>query len=323
MKTFKKITLAALSLTAALTAATLTSACQSAEVRRNSASVGKIYTFESDANGFNTRNYFYDNGEEVVAFDTQFTPELAQKSIDFLRTKTSNPIAYVVITHPNPDKFNGMNVFQKLGAKVIASNKTQANMPGVHAYKRYYFVNVAKMFTDATYPKLSQADIGFDQSYSIHLKDGESIALQELSQPGVSTNQTVAYIPQANAAIVGDLIHHQVHAWLEGGIVNGKPVPTLTGWISDLRQIETELQDEPQTMLYGGRGEAVALHEGIDEQIGYLNKADQLVTQYVAGLGSAQEDDQAVQKIFEAKFPGYGLGYMIGYGVYGLVGSKR
>ncbi|MGH2615900.1 MAG: hypothetical protein ACRDJC_11715, partial [Thermomicrobiales bacterium] len=41
---------------------------------------GTLYTFDSGAEGFFTKTYFYDTGSEVVAFDAQFTPELAQRA---------------------------------------------------------------------------------------------------------------------------------------------------------------------------------------------------------------------------------------------------
>lgn len=291
----------------------------------------KIYAFESDASGFNTKNFFYDNGEEVVAFDTQFTPDLAEKSIAFLRTKTRNPITHVVVTHPNPDKFNGMIAFQRLGAQVVASRRTAESMKGVHEYKKYFFVNMAKMFTEETYPKLSQADVVFDETYDLRLKNGESIILRELAQPGVSSNQTIASVGSLNAVIVGDLIHHGSHAWLEGGIVNGKPTPQIQGWIADLNELQAMFKDAPQTLVYGGRGDTVKLNEAVKAQVSYLTRADALVSNYVKGLKDrksellsdrAGEHYKALQAPFEQAFPSYGLGYMIQYGVYGLVNSK-
>ena len=321
-------------------AATLTSlistGCSAAQTKeeRTMASAnnsrGQIYSFESDGNGFNTKNFFYDNGEEVVVFDTEFTPDTAKKSIEFLRTKTQNPISYVVITHPNPDKFNGMSVFQELGAKVIASRATANSMQGVHDYKKYYFVNIAKMFTNETYPKLSQVDVVFDQTYDIKLRNGDVIALSELANPGVSSNQTVASIPAVNGLVVGDLVHHNAHAWLEGGIVNGKPTPTLKGWIADLNDLQASFKAANPT-VYGGRGEAVKLDQAVKAQIEYLKKADSIVTSYIAKLGAKKSELQgdkagqhysALQAEFEKAFPTYSLGYMIQYGVYGLVNSK-
>ena len=314
----------------ALTPFILTTACAATPQREVSSTrtTPAIYSFESDASGFNTKNYFYDTGEEVIAFDTQFTPETARKSIEFLRTKTQNPITYAVITHPNPDKFNGMSVFQNLGAKVIASSATANSLKDVDAYKKYYFVNIAKMFSDANYPQLSAPDIIFDQNFDLKLRGGESIHLFELAKPGVSSNQTVASIPALNALIVGDLVHHKAHAWLEGGIVNGKPTPTLAGWIADLRELHTQFGAR-NPIVYGGRGEAALLNPAVSEQIAYLQKADSIVSAYTASVGKAELQGPnagahyaALQALFEKAFPDYALGYMIQYGVYGLVNSK-
>ncbi|MBN8539067.1 MAG: MBL fold metallo-hydrolase [Deltaproteobacteria bacterium] len=290
----------------------------------------QIYTFESDANGFNTKNFFYDNGQEVVVFDTQFTAETAKKSLEFLRTKTQNPITFVVVTHPNPDKFNGMSVFQEQGAKVVASRATSDSMKGVHDYKKYYFVQIAKMFTEETYPKLSQVDVVFDQSYEIKLRNGETVELSELSSSGVSSNQTVAYLSGPNALFVGDLVHHNAHAWLEGGIVNAKPVPAIKGWIAGLNELSKRFGSK-NPKVYGGRGEAAELNVAASAQIAYLKKADSIVTKYVSALGAQKTELQtekagqhylALQSVFESAFPEYTLGYMIQYGVYGLANTK-
>jgi glyoxylase-like metal-dependent hydrolase (beta-lactamase superfamily II) len=279
---------------------------------------------------FQWRNYFLDTGTQVVAFDAQFTAELAQKSLDFLKTKTNSPVSHLVVTHPNPDKFNGISVFKRAGAIVISSKATAEAMPGVHAYKKYYFVHIAKMFKDDTYPKLDSIDQTFDQSLDLELKSGEHIQLSELSGPGVSSNQTVAYIPSNNALVVGDLVHDQVHAWLEGGIVNGKPTPTIASWIKDLNEVNEKFQNV-NPVIYGGRGNARVLSQSIPAQISYLTKADEIVGRYVLALGERKVEltnDKsgvhfaALQKEFEASFPTYGLSYMIQYGVYGLAQSK-
>lgn len=291
---------------------------------------GKVYTFESDGNGFNTKTFFYDSGAEVVAFDAQFTPALAEQALAFLRTKTQSPLKYLVITHPNPDKFNGLETFRKAGATVVASESTAAAMPGVHAYKKYYFVQLAKMFTDETYPTLGNVDQTFSGSLDLALSGGAVVRLAELGAPGVSSTQTVASIPAVNALVVGDLVHHEAHAWLEGGIVAGKPTPTIDGWLADLSEIAARFgADDP--VVLGGRGAAAPLSQAIPAQIAYLQKADRIVSAYVEALGSrrselsgpqAGEHFATLQKAFEAAFPTYALGYMIQYGVYGLALAK-
>ncbi len=290
----------------------------------------KIFHFESEANGFNTKNFFYDNGEEVVVFDTQFTPELAKESIEFIRTQTQSPITHVILTHPNPDKFNGVSEFQALGAKVTASEATLENLKGVHDYKKYYFVNIAKMFSEETYPLLPRVETVFEKKTEIRLRNGERIYLSVLTTPGVSSTQTIAYIPSQNALFVGDMVHYQTHAWLEGGIVDGKPNPTIQGWISGLKEIQSIFKVQNPT-VYGGRGHAVKLELAVKSQIQYLKKAEGLVTAYVKSLGNRKSElqtDQAGQhylalmKIFEKEFPEYTLSYLIQYGIYGLVNSK-
>ena len=170
----------------------------------------RVYVFQSDANGFDTRTIFFDDGREVVAFDTQFTQALAQQALDF-STKTTHPLTYAVITHPNPDKFGGIEAFRAAGAKeVVASASTSAALVGVQAYKKAYFVNVAKMFTDETYPTLGKPDMTFEKDMDLKLGSGQTIKLRELSAPGVSSSQTVAVLPNGAGLVVGDLVHYKV-----------------------------------------------------------------------------------------------------------------
>ena len=291
---------------------------------------GALYTYDSGEAGFFTKTYFYDTGSEVVAFDAQFTPELAEAAIASLREQTDNPITYLVITHPNPDKFNGAPAFQAEGAKVIASEATEAAIPGVHEYKKAGFVGMG-MFTEETYPQQATVDETFTDTRTIELSDGKTVELSELGEPGVSSTQTVAFIPELNALMVGDLVHHKLHAWLEGGIVNGQATPTLEGWIADLQELETTFAGEPEPTVYGGRGESAPLSVAVADQIAYLQKADQIVTDYVAGLGDktselssdkAGEHYAAIQAELEKAFPDYAFPDMISFSVYGLVNSK-
>jgi glyoxylase-like metal-dependent hydrolase (beta-lactamase superfamily II) len=291
---------------------------------------GTLYTYDSGEGGFFTKTYFYDTGSEVVAFDAQFTPELAEQAIADLRTHTDNPIAYAVITHPNPDKFNGAPVFQDAGAAVIASEATAEALPGVHEYKKAGFVGMG-MFTEETYPPQATIDETFTGMHTLQLGDGKTVELRELREPGVSSTQTVAFIPELNALLVGDLVHHNLHAWLEGGIVDGQATPTLDGWVADLHELEETYTAEPEPTVYGGRGEPAPLSVAVADQIAYLERADQIVSDYVASLDDAKaalsgpdagQHYAAIQEQLAEAFPDYAFSDMIGFSVYGLVNSK-
>lgn len=310
MKTMAKTGLAAMAFTL--------SGCAAPSAKADS-HAGRIIEFKSDASGFDTRTFFYEGDSEVVAFDSQFTPDLARKSIERLRRYTDKPVTWLVITHPNPDKFNGASVFKAQGAKIISSSATAAAIPGVHAYKENFFVNVAKMFKAGDYPQPVPVDETFSGEMDLVLRGGERIQLRELSQPGVSRTQTVAYIPAVKTLVVGDLVHYKAHAWLEGGIENGKPVPSIDGWIADLKEL-ARLYPEETTVL-GGRGQTVAMKTAVPEQIAYLDKAFLLIKTEVRSLHGRPVDYKKLAEKFESEFPEYELPYMIEYGAYGLVQS--
>jgi glyoxylase-like metal-dependent hydrolase (beta-lactamase superfamily II) len=287
---------------------------------------GRIIEFKSGPEGFDTRTFFYEGETEVVAFDAQFTPALAEASIKKLREFTNKPISWLVITHPNPDKFNGSSVFKAEGAKVIASAATASAIPGTHAYKEYFFVQVAKMFKPGEYPQPVPVDQTFTGETSLVLRGGERIQLKELSHPGVSSTQTVAYLDSANTLIVGDLVHYKAHAWLEGGIVNGKPVPTIEGWIADLKELGSLYPQDAKVL--GGRGITADLKTVVRVQSTYLQRAVKLVRSDLKDLGPKANDFNGPNSStmykelaarFQTVFPGYDLSYMIEYGAYGLV----
>lgn len=311
------------------TAFSLTS-CASSDLSRNSIkTTGKVIEYVSDGTGFNTKTVFYEGKDEVVAFDAQFTKKHAEDAIKHLRKFTNKPISWLVITHPNPDKFNGASAFKNEGAKIISSQLTKNNMTQVHAYKKYYFVNIAKMFTGENYPKMPMIDEVFRDELTISLKGGESIELKEYGRPGISLNQTIAVLPNNKGLVVGDLIHHNAHAWLEGGINNSVATPTINEWIELLEEIQNDYKGN--TSIYGGRGEVVPLELAIPKQINYLRKSEMIVDTYIQSLGENIQElksDKAnnhyakITEAFEKEFPNYKLSYMIQYGIYGLVNSK-
>ena len=286
-----------------------------------SAPAPEVHAFTSGADGFDTTTYWIDSGEEVVVFDTQFTPALAEQMLAEIEASTDSPVTTVVLTHPNPDKYNGAPVFQQAGATVIASQATADAIPGVHAYKKAYFVG-AGMYTDDTYPAEATVDQTFDGELVLDLGNRLDLRLVELDQPGVSSTQTVASLP--GALVVGDLVAGGVHAWLEGGIVDGVATPTLDGWRADLAQLA---EIDPDATVYPGRGAAGPVGVVAAGQSAYLDGMQQLVADYVDGLedpaaalggAEAGEHYAAITAAAEEMVPEYGLSYLITYGVYGL-----
>ncbi|MBC7799572.1 MAG: MBL fold metallo-hydrolase [Gemmatimonadaceae bacterium] len=292
------------------------------------ANAGDLHVFTSDAPGFNTHSVWYDDGQEVTVVDAQFTLAAAQALLADIKQKSKSPVTRIVVTHPNSDKFNGLSVFHAEGAESIASEKTARDIPGADAYKRYFWINIAKAFTEETYPKVEPITATYSGEKVITLKSGETITLIELPHPGISTNQTVVRIDQSGDLIVGDLVHANNHAWLEGGIVEGKPVAAIDGWKADL----AELPKLGRGKVYGGRGDFLPVDEAVAQQTAYLDKADEIVERYVEALGdrASELSDStkqaahyaAIQAEFVRAFPDYAFPDLVGYSVYGLVQQK-
>ena len=287
---------------------------------------GTMGTYTSDANGFDTHTYYYDDGQEVTVFDTQFVPALTTAMVNAIRAATHSPITRVIVTHPNPDKFNGLAVLHALGAESIASQATADAMPGVNAYKKYFWVNVAKAVTEQGYPAFEPVRTTFRGTSTIRLKSGETLSLIELKNAGVASTQTVVRIDRTGDLVVGDLVHYGSHAWLEGGIVGGAPKPDLAAWQAALAELPTLGTGN----VYAGRGDVGTVAQVVAFERDYLARADALVSKYVASVPLADLKDPAkaparhaaLQAEFERQMPGLKLPYLIGYGVYGLLASK-
>ena len=111
-------------------------------------------------------------------------------------------------------------------------------------------------------------------------------------------------------------MHHGVHAWLEGPIVEGVPQPNLEDWKSALDEL---LSFESGT-IYGSRGKSANLEDAVAAQKSYLNEVQQITDTYLreheGPVGQKQHDELA--ELIIAAFPDYGLPYMVQFSIYGL-----
>lgn len=281
-----------------------------------------VNTFTSGAEGFDTHSYWIDTGAEVVVFDAQFLPSSAEQLLAEITAATTSPVTHVVVTHPNPDKFNGAPVFQAIGAEVMMSEASAAALAGVHAYKEAYFVG-AGMFAEGEYPALVTPDITFTGALSLPLQGGLTLTLTELSTGGVTTTQTVAALD--DAVFVGDLVAGEAHAWLEGGIVDGVATPDLPAW--DAALVELGGLVPAETTVYPGRGQPQAVADAVAQQRAYLTALDIVVADVLATradpVAALSGEDAAnvyaeITALGELAYPDHSLSYLLTYGVYGL-----
>ncbi|HET9644034.1 MAG TPA: MBL fold metallo-hydrolase [Burkholderiaceae bacterium] len=309
------------SLIAAVAALCVAGSCQA----------GRLGVFTSGDNGFDTHTFYYDDGQEVTVVDTQFVPELTKAMVEQIRKETKSPITRVIVTHPNPDKFNGLSYLHSIGAKSVGSAATARAMPEVHKYKKNFFVNAAKMFTESSYPQFENIQQTFTGKEVIKLKSGETLTLVELKNPGVTSDQVVVRIDSTGDLLVGDLISHNAHAWLEGAIVNGKPHTNLEQWRAALLELPPLSASKPQAKAYGGRGDFVTVKQAVDDQRKYLEQANSIVDSYIQSVAdkralvdpaTASGHAEGITKKMSEAFPTYSAPYLVRYSVYGLIHTK-
>jgi glyoxylase-like metal-dependent hydrolase (beta-lactamase superfamily II) len=303
----------------------LASACSLAQA-------GKLGVFTSDNKGFDTHTFYYDDGREVVIIDTQFVPALTQKMVEQIRQDTQSPITRVIVTHPNPDKFNGLAWLHAQGVHSISSRAVADAIPAVHAYKTHFWVDTMKAFKAEDYPRLENVQETFDgASKALQLKSGETLTLFALKNPGVANQQVVVRVDATGDLIVGDLVHHNAHAWLEGGLQGGRPAPSLQGWRAALDELPALSAGHPKARVYGGRGDFALVKDAVRAQQRYLQGVERVTRSYLADAArcraeidspqKADEQHAALEQRISAEFPGYKLPYMVRYSVFGLAGE--
>jgi glyoxylase-like metal-dependent hydrolase (beta-lactamase superfamily II) len=90
----------------------------------------------TDNEGFISNAGFVVTGDGVVVFDSLGTPSLAYKLVQIIESITDQPIKKVVVSHYHADHIYGLQVFEELGAEIIAPYGAQKYMRSEAAASR-------------------------------------------------------------------------------------------------------------------------------------------------------------------------------------------
>lgn len=90
----------------------------------------------TDNEGFISNAGFIVTTDGVVVFDALGTPSLARKLVQKIKSMTNQPIKKVVVSHYHADHIYGLQVFEKLGAEIIAPFGAQQYIHSEHAANR-------------------------------------------------------------------------------------------------------------------------------------------------------------------------------------------
>lgn len=263
-----------------------------------------VYTSPED--GFSTNAYWLETRDGVILFDAQFLPEHAAQLLTQIEAKSGGKaISDVIISHGNPDKYNGLEVIlaKHPEAKVWATPEIVARINEVDPGKRGYF---GPLYGERYAKTLVLPDTLVTSRQRLD-RGGVTLELIPMGA-GVSSAHLVTLI-NGEALVVGDLLHEQTHGWLAEGFSDQ--------WLARL----DELSALGAARFYPGRG-----HVGdaslISAQREYL-----LGFQRCVGAQVAQEDDAAAQDLIKRcvieAFPTYSIEAMIDFSVPGERARQR
>jgi len=243
-----------------------------------------VGTFTSIPWGFETSSYWIEGPTGVVVIDTQFLPSEAERLLAHVERATPKPVVLALVLHPNPDKFNGTDVFRARGIPVMTSAQVLAAVPDVAARRRRAFL--ARYAPD--YPERDPELSSFGDATRTLDVAGLTLTLHVLGRGCSAAHVAVEWNGHLFA---GDLIASDTHPWLELGLVRD--------WIARL----DELDALAPRRVHPGRGPSGG-RERLASTRAYLTR----VLELVAGSAADTPRDDAVRAIRDrlvAEHPDY------------------
>lgn len=171
-----------------------------------------VHVFTSIPWGFDTNSFWIEGPSGVVVIDTQFLPSEAERAIALIEHETQKRVSLAIVLHPNPDKFNGSDVFRKHGARVLSSAQVLAEIPAVAEQRRRAFYDRYAPDYPAQDPTLESFG---SKDTTLH-EAGLDIDLHVLGRGCSETHVVAAW---KGHVFTGDLVASGTHSWLELGHV--------------------------------------------------------------------------------------------------------
>ncbi len=196
-----------------------------------------VGTFVSPVRTYATASYWIEGPEGLVMIDTQFLPKEGLQALELAEKTTGKKVTHAIVLHPNPDKFNGTEAFQKRGIKVLTAEQVIAAIPDVHVIRTGWFAEEFK----PDYPVSAARPESFGARTTQLTLAGVPLTLHVLG-PGCSAAHVV--VQTGDAVFVGDLVNPDNHAWLELGMI--------AAWLDRLAEV-TAMNAK---RVFPGRGKA-------------------------------------------------------------------
>ena len=161
-----------------------------------------VLTYKASPDGFVSNSHILIGENEAILIDAQFSPEEGRKVADLINS-TEKELSKIVITHPHPDHYYGLEVLGiEFGdAEITGGPRTIAEVK-----------NTTKYWTDTKGKPQVFGEITVLENN--HFKHEDVDITYRIFRDGESVENTVIYIPSNQTLFAGDLASNGVHMWL-------------------------------------------------------------------------------------------------------------
>ncbi len=258
---------------------------------------GRIGTYVSSWKGFRTSSYWIEGPDGLILIDTQFLPSASEEMLNWAEKVTAKKAKLAIILHPNPDKFNGTELFQKRGIRVVTSSQVLSLIPAVHKLRTSWFFESFK----PDYPTEVPKPESFGDKTTELKAAGLTVKAHVLGK-GCSDAHVVVQFE--DNVFVGDLATIGFHSWLE----LGQPEE----WLKRIEEINAMEPTYVRTGR-GGSGDADVLTRESE----YLNTVIRTFKSFHPKKGKAlkKSDSEKIVKTILQKYPSYDYPNFIENGV--------
>ncbi|KOC30528.1 beta-lactamase [Comamonas testosteroni] len=143
--------------------------------------------------------------DSVVVIDALGSPALAEELVQKIRTLTPKPISHVLLTHYHADHIYGLQVFEALGAKIVAHAQAREyiNSETAHLRLEASRKDLAPWVDQGT--RLVPASQWVAGDSSTLKVGGVDFVLQHMG-PSHTPEDTAIFLPQSGVLFIGDVV---------------------------------------------------------------------------------------------------------------------
>ncbi|MNZ71651.1 Beta-lactamase precursor [compost metagenome] len=186
--------------------AAATAPMQLQQVASNAYYVQGLSALGSPANrNFISNAGFVITDDSVVVIDALGSPALAQELVQRIQRVTSKPISHVLITHYHADHIYGLQVFEALGAKIVANAQAKEYLHSDTARLRLQASrqDLAPWIDDST-RMVSASQWVTTDTQTLRI-GGVDFVLQHMG-PAHAPEDLAVFLPQSGLLFIGDVV---------------------------------------------------------------------------------------------------------------------